>query len=137
VSTTNFTFVVRRPDNGRVSLSAMVPDAARYVACYGELLHPGERITLSEFAVRIKAAQGCKAESFDFVPNKADRDAFSLTLWEELVKYTEDSVVNFNALPVEFFIDYEDVEYGFDADDCALELGSAAVDYFQNEVVAM
>jgi len=134
VNAIDFTFVVRRPDNGRVTLSSMLPDAARYVACYGKLLRPGERMTLSEFAARIKAAKGCKDESFDFVPNQADRDAFSLILWEELVRYTESSVAYFNTLPVEFFIDYEDVEYGLDADECARDLGQVATDYFRAKI---
>lgn len=45
------------------------------------------------------------------------------------MRYTEDSVVNFGVIPVEFFIEYEDAEYGFeDADVVRGELQTAEVD---------
>jgi hypothetical protein len=129
--------VVCRPDNGLVILPALLPDTRRFIALYGALIKPGEIMTLQQFAERISLAGGCKAQSFDFVPTQADRDAFHLRSWIELALYTEDSVVNFSALPIEFFFIQDDIEYEYTYDDCIALLGPAAVGYFQSEIVAM
>lgn len=126
-----------RPENGRVVFPALLPDRDRFVALYGHQIRAGERITIGELSKRIQHEGGCKASGNDFVPTQADRDAFTLTAWLELMVFTEDHVDHFGCFPVEFFIEYEDIEYGYDASECLDLMGPGAVAHFQRKIEAM
>lgn len=62
-----FSTACRRPDNGRVVLPALLPERERLIALYGELMRPGEALSLSEFAQRVKQASGCEEQGSGFI----------------------------------------------------------------------
>lgn len=129
-----FSTACRRPDNGRVVLPALLPERERLIALYGELMRPGEALGLSEFAQRVKQAHGCKEQGSDFTLSQANKDAFAMTAWAEMMVFVEDHISHFGMFPLEFYIEYEDVEYGFDADDCLRFMGPAGADYFHKKI---
>lgn len=133
----SFFEVYCRPENGRVVFPALLPGRDRFVALYGHLIRAGELITIDELSKRMKHEGGCQDLGHDFVPTQADRDAFTLTAWLELMAFTEDHVDRFGCFPVEFFIEYEDAEYGYDASECLELMGAGAVARFQQRIEVM
>lgn len=129
----SYSYIERGAEDRHLIVPNLLPTRDLIIAKYGLMVWPGERLTLDEMASRIRAE--CGSRRID-KPNHADFDAFQLVCWHELMKYTEDSVVNFNALPVEFFIEYDDTEYHYDFNQCLAMLGGPAVHYFLNEIAA-
>ena len=133
MSSISYSHIERRAEDRHLVVPNLLPTRDLIIAKYGPMVWPGERLTLDEMASRIRAECGSQRIS---EPNHADFDAFQLVSWHELMKYTEDSIVNFNALPVEFFLEHDDVEYHYDFDQCLVVLGGPAVHYFVNEIAA-
>lgn len=133
MSSISYSHIERRADDNQLLVPNLLPTRDLITAKYGSIVWPGEKLALDEMAARIRAECGSRNIS---EPNHADFDAFQLIVWYELMRYTEDSVVNFNALPVEFFLEHEDVEYHYDFDQCLTVLGGPATHYFLNEIAA-
>jgi|AntRauTorcE11898_2_1112593.scaffolds.fasta_scaffold23632_3 hypothetical protein len=127
----NYSFF-KREDGQTLTTPTLFPYSEMFAARYGAQVWPGERVDVREMAARMRH----ELYSGEETPNLADFDAFMLIEWHELMLYTEDSVVNFNALPVEFYLEYEDVEYHYDFEQCLQVLGGAAAHHFLREIDA-
>lgn len=122
-----------RPSNGQRLISPdLFPYSDIFADRYGDQVMPGERLDVQKMVARIRDRLG----SGEDTPNLADFDAFMLIEWHELMLYAEDNVAHFNALPVEFYLEYEDVEYGYDFDQSLKVLGGAAVHHLLSKIAA-
>ena len=95
---------------------ALLPNAAHYLSTYGHLIAPNETVQLDVFAARIEAHYDnlrCAIEAGD------------IRRWFDLMRYAEDSMTRFGALPLKFEWEFE-VHY---AEDIQATLGPAALNY--------
>ena len=120
-----YDYVLRMPDD-TLHMSDLLPARLRDILeHYKGHIARLETLSLNEFASRMA---GRDRRS----PILIAIDAGELRRWVELMKFTEDSVVNHNALPSQF----EYVDGVYDESDCQKILGEAAVAYFRQQLEA-
>lgn len=116
--------LIERPDTiGSITISKLVPNGDHFINAYGDLIHAGETLPLHQFAQRIRKAYPSPLVAIE---------AGELERWNALMCYAEDSVVNFNALPLEFEYPDDGAVYGYD--DIVKILGEQAVDWLTSQM---
>jgi hypothetical protein len=116
-----YDYVLKMPDD-TLHLSDLLPERLQaMLKAYKYLILRLENVHLSQFSGRMTEN--------DQHP-KVMVDAGELRRWVELMKYTEDSIVNHNCLPSQF----EYVDGVYLESDCTKILGEKAVAYFRQQM---
>ncbi|OLF82063.1 hypothetical protein AWH63_11020 [Marinobacter sp. C18] len=121
-STEKYEWLLKMPDD-TFQITNLLPNVQQLTHSYGFLIAKLESVTLTEWADRITA-------HYDNV--RVSIEAGEIKRWVETMRFCEDSIVNFGALPMEF--EYADGVY--DYDDILKILGEPAITYLLADQVA-
>ena len=120
--TEKYEWLLKMPDD-TFQITNLLPNVQQLTHSYGALIAKLESVTLTEWADRITA-------HYDNL--RVSIEAGEIKRWVETMRFCEDSIVNFGALPMEF--EYTDGVYSYD--DILKILGEPAIAYLLANQVA-